>query len=693
MIQLQHIKSKLLFLSVVPIFLVLVLFFSILSHIIEDKKNFELAKKYIFELKAISGVVHFMQLERGLSIGYTTKKDFTKKDEQLEIARKELDGAIQKALNIYTKQDKNGSILTLLETIKRERELFVFAKTTPYEIKERYSQKIAMLLTYASTVPTLMDDRQNRNFMQAFVYLATAKEALGIIRATLNQSFISNELAQREQITIQESLKIYAIETERFKNSVHNEFLDYFEANFKDAKTEKTFEIIQNTLHENRLTLLPNEWFEEATHTVDFFKKMEDALFIHVNTFVADKLKAIIYQLTLIAALLFLFSAILIVTIVTIVKKILSSANELNEEHSGSLALLEQYKSAVDRSFIVSKTDAKGIITYVNDEFCKISGYSKEEVIGKSHNIIRHPSTPEALFMEMWHTIKELKEPWFGELQNLSKTKEGYWTKSVINPILDKNNNVVEYIGIRIDITEIKNAKEAALSAQRAKSAFLDTMSHELRTPLNAVIGFSQIIKMKSDLSEQKRNEYIEKIHLSGVHLLGLVNNILDFSKIDSGKMELHKKEFLLKDFIDKASLFVEGEALLKNIFIQKKGIDESKIIADEQLLKQVCINILSNAIKFSDVNTTITISYKLQEPNHILSICDEGVGLTQEQLASLFQPFSQIKEHQNQAIKGTGLGLAISQKIVALHGGTIEVQSSPNKGSCFSISLPMQKE
>ena len=692
MIQLQHIKSKLLFLSIVPIVLLLVLFFLILSDTIEDKRNFELTKKYIFELKAISGIVHFMQLERGLSIGYMTKNNFTKKDKQLENISKELESAIQKALSIYTKQGKNGSILTLLETIKRERELLEFAKTTPYELKERYSQKIAMLLTYASTIPTLMDERQNRNFMQAFVYLATAKESLGIIRATLNQSFINDAFEQREQITIQESLKIYNTELERFKNSVPEEFLNSFEANLKDAKVEKTFTIIEEALAQKHLTLMADAWFEEATRTINFFKKMEDALFAHVAELVADELRAIIYQLTLIATLLLLFSTILIATILTLVKKILSSANALSEEHFGSLALLEQYKSAVDRSFIVSKTDAQGIITYVNDEFCKISGFSREEVLGKSHKIIRHPNSPKALFKEMWHTIKERKEPWFGEIQNLSKTKESYWTKAVINPILDKNGNVVEYIGIRIDITEIENAKEAALSAQRVKSAFLDTMSHELRTPLNAVIGFSQIIKAKSDLPEQKRNEYIEKIHLSGVHLLGLVNTILDFSKIDSGKMELHIKEFALEAFMEKAVLLVEGEAAKKGIALVREGL-EGTIRADEQLLKQVCINILSNAIKFSEAHTTITITYKLQEPNHLLSICDEGVGLTQEQLALLFQPFSQIKEHQNQAIKGTGLGLAISQKIVALHGGAIDVQSTPNKGSCFCISLPTHKE
>lgn len=156
--------------------------------------------------------------------------------------------------------------------------------------------------------------------------------------------------------------------------------------------------------------------------------------------------------------------------------------------------------------------------------------------------------------------------------------------------------------------------------------------------------------------------------------------------------MELHIKEFALETFMQKVLLLVEGEAAKKSIALSQEGL-EGTLRADEQLFKQVCINILSNAIKFSAAHTTITISYKLQESNHLLTICDEGVGLTQEQISLLFEPFSQIKEHQNQAIKGTGLGLAISQKIVALHGGTIDVQSTPNKGSCFCISLPTHKE
>ncbi|MGB5791603.1 PAS domain S-box protein [Poseidonibacter sp.] len=129
-------------------------------------------------------------------------------------------------------------------------------------------------------------------------------------------------------------------------------------------------------------------------------------------------------------------------------------------ENKQNTQLLEQYKNTVDRSSIVSKADAKGIITYVNEAFCEISGYSKEELLGKPHNLVRHPDMDSSVFKEMWHCIKDLKKPWMGKVKNRKKDGSDYWVQTIINPILDKNNNVLEYIGIRTDVTEIEQMKE-----------------------------------------------------------------------------------------------------------------------------------------------------------------------------------------------------------------------------------------
>lgn len=669
----------------------------ILSQSLSEKNNFELTKGYILESIAISKIVHAMQTERGLSSGFLAKNELDKQDTNLLLARDALNKALDNAKYIYKKKQlKDKTILNLLNEIDVTRKNMDLKTKSIAYIKDYYSQKIELLLSYVATIPTFMNDKESRNFVQALVYLSSAKESLGIIRATLNKVFIENKILIDDYSTIKGSLKNYNHNIDAFKSTITEDFLKEFEEIFKGKNIDNTFAIIDDSLANSKNNIdfatNPDYWFEQASQTINLLNSVENALFHEIGNIIDEKLNSIFYKLALIVILSTIGIIALISITFSFVKNILTSTNKLNEEFSNSKSLLEQYKSSVDRSFIVSKTDKKGVITYANDEFCKISGYSRDELIGKSHNIIRHPDTEMAIFKELWHTIRDKKEPWFGEIKNLKKDKSSYWTKAVINPILDSNQNIIEYIGIRTDITELENAMIAALSAEKAKSTFLATMSHELRTPLNAVIGFSQILMAKDDMPKEKIRTFVEKINISGKHLLNLVNNILDFSKIESGRMNLNKREILLENFINETILLVENEALKKDIEIIKKGFFEISLSADEQLLKQVILNILSNAIKFSNQNSAINISYKNDEENHIISICDEGVGLSQEQLEKLFKPFSQVQEHQNTALKGTGLGLVISQKIVELHNGNIEVKTQSGKGSCFYISIPIIK-
>ncbi len=369
------------------------------------------------------------------------------------------------------------------------------------------------------------------------------------------------------------------------------------------------------------------------------------------------------------------------------------SINELKQESAqkqNSIAILGQYQNAMDQSYIISQTDTKGRITFVNDLFCKISGYTKEELIGKSHSFVRHEDMPSELFKDMWQTI-HAKKVWRGIVKNKHKLGSSYYVNATVFPLLDKDDIIIGYVGIRDDITELVKAKEEALSAEKAKSAFLATMSHELRTPLNAVIGFSQILMNRSDMPIHTVKSFIEKIHLSGKHLLSLVNNILDFSKMEAQNMELKKQAVDLNYLIADSITLIETAASNKKIRINKENFIANTVFGDAQLLKQVLLNILSNAVKFTPEKTTITLTCKETESECIISICDEGVGLDQEQIKHLFKPFSQIKEHQNEAIKGTGLGLAISKKIIELHHGKIEVQSQVGQGSCFNIYLPKE--
>ena len=350
--------------------------------------------------------------------------------------------------------------------------------------------------------------------------------------------------------------------------------------------------------------------------------------------------------------------------------------------------LLSEYKRAVDLGAIVSKADTRGLITYVNDSFIKISGYTQDELIGRPHSIVRHPDTKKEVFNDMWGKITS-KKVWQGDIKNRAKDGKDYHVYATIVPIVDEHEEIVEYLAIRYDTTNLHHAIEQANAAERTKGRFLANMSHELRTPLNAILGFSQILQRKASLSE-KDALYVEKIALSGNNLLTLVNSILDFSKIEEGEMDYNPTQVNIKELFEDVLVMFETSLHEKNIALSIFECDGSKsIFVDKQLMKQSFINILSNAIKFTQDGGQIKLTYKEENSKHIFGFCDNGQGISKEDIKTLFDPFKQGESAQKNAAKGTGLGLAITKRIIKdLHNGNIWVESEIDKGSCFYISL-----
>lgn len=242
---------------------------------------------------------------------------------------------------------------------------------------------------------------------------------------------------------------------------------------------------------------------------------------------------------------------------------------------------------------------------------------------------------------------------------------------------------------LRASRDEAVIAMNQAQEANRAKDTFLSNMSHELRTPLNAIIGFSQIMLAKQDTPDSVKI-FVDKIHLAGKNLLSLVNTILDFSKIESGKTEIHKTFFSMNDLIKEANILIEPMAENKEIECVVEMEDQIEIYADRQLIKQVIINLMSNAIKFSPEKEKITFMHHHEEDREIFVVIDKGHGIGEDKITAIFDPFVQVREHQNNAIKGTGLGLSIVKKILELHGGNIWVESTVGEGSRFYFTLPV---
>ncbi|WP_373534012.1 PAS domain S-box protein [Microcoleus sp.] len=266
-------------------------------------------------------------------------------------------------------------------------------------------------------------------------------------------------------------------------------------------------------------------------------------------------------------------------------------------------------------------------------------------------------------------------------------------------PILNEDGSIREWVGTCSDIHDRKQAefvlskaKEAAEAASRAKSEFLANMSHELRTPLNGIMGYAQILQRSKILKEEERSR-IDIIYQCGSHLLTLINDILDLSKIEAQKVELQPTDFHFPAFLQGVAEMCRIRAELKGIDFHFPSVSELPIgiRADEKRLRQVLINLLSNAIKFTDEGTVTFIVSFATEGKIRFEIRDTGTGIAQDQLQAIFQPFEQVGDRRRQT-EGTGLGLAISKRIVELMGSTIEVQSEMNVGSIFWFDVNLSQ-
>ena len=241
---------------------------------------------------------------------------------------------------------------------------------------------------------------------------------------------------------------------------------------------------------------------------------------------------------------------------------------------------------------------------------------------------------------------------------------------------------------------EIADKSAQLEAASRHKSEFLANMSHELRTPLNAIIGFSEVLvdRMFGELNE-KQDEYLKDIFASGQHLLSLINDILDLSKIEAGRMELETTDFDLPSAIDNALILVRERATRRGITLGRT-IDEQlgMLRGDERKVKQVLLNLLSNALKFTPEGGRIDVSAHLQDGMAEIAVTDTGVGIAPEDQEAVFEEFRQVGT-ADKKVEGTGLGLALSRKFIELHGGRIWVKSAIGHGSTFTFTLPVRRE
>lgn len=337
-------------------------------------------------------------------------------------------------------------------------------------------------------------------------------------------------------------------------------------------------------------------------------------------------------------------------------------------------------------------------VIYWNTASEKMYGYPKNEAMGKKLTELIVPCESKGDFLNIIRSMeKDRTYVCASENTFLTRKKEEIPVFSSYSAVKTPEDQF-EIFSMEIDLTERKRmeqtlleAKELAETSNTAKSKFLASMSHEIRTPLNAIIGFSDLLidNFAGPLNE-KQMKYAKNISISGKHLLGLINNILDLSKAESGKMEIQYEQVSVPAIVREVVEVMRSTTNSRRITITT-DIEPGTVKADNGKLKQILFNLMGNASKFSHEGGNIAVRAKVIEGFMQFEVEDEGTGIKEEDLPKLFKPFSQIIEPGEEKHEGTGLGLSLVKQLVELHGGNIWVKSEYGKYSIFGFSLPLQ--
>ncbi|MFL5916036.1 MAG: GAF domain-containing protein [Gaiellaceae bacterium] len=353
---------------------------------------------------------------------------------------------------------------------------------------------------------------------------------------------------------------------------------------------------------------------------------------------------------------------------------------------------LESLVSITPAAVVVIDTDE--VVTEWNPAAAELFGYSAEEAVGRS--------VDELVFGSSRFDTDEGREitqeaRTTGRAQRITRRRRRDGTLVDVELMLvplSVDGSHVGFLCVYHDVTELQRARQEAEAATQAKSAFLATMSHEIRTPMNAVIGMTDLL-LGTELTPEQR-EFAEVVHSSGDLLLHVIDDILDYSKIEAGKLDLEQAPFNLRDAVEGALDIVAPRAWEKELELGCLIDDEAPagVVGDEARLRQVLLNLLSNAVKFTERGEVMVLvnAEKTGEGSHRieLAVRDTGIGIPADRMNQLFTSFSQVDASTTRRFGGTGLGLAISKRLVELMGGTIAVDSEQGSGSTFRISLPV---
>ncbi|HRW35055.1 MAG TPA: PAS domain S-box protein [Thermotogota bacterium] len=366
---------------------------------------------------------------------------------------------------------------------------------------------------------------------------------------------------------------------------------------------------------------------------------------------------------------------------------------EIQKAHQRLAMSEKRYRGLLEsQNDLIVRVDKEGRFTYVNPAYCEAFGKKEEELIGKKFTPLVHEEDIESTLKAM---EKLYAPPYRTYIQQRAKTVDGWrWLAWEDNAIRDDNNEIIEIQGVGRDITGLMEAKQTAENANRSKSEFLANMSHEIRTPMNAIIGFSELLEDKCN--DSKMQQYLDGIKNAGKSLLNLINDILDLSKIEAGKLDIQVVKTNITMIIEEILQIFKFKTQEKGITLLSEHCPNIPEIVclDELRVRQILLNLVGNAVKFTDKGhvkiSTETLRKDKDEKtiDFNLMVEDTGIGISENNLQKIFESFTQQDGQNTRKYGGTGLGLTISKKLAGMMKGDITVKSKPGEGSTFALSL-----
>ncbi len=383
--------------------------------------------------------------------------------------------------------------------------------------------------------------------------------------------------------------------------------------------------------------------------------------------------------------------------------RMVGTYTDLTEQKQAEQALQEsesRFKAIFNNATVgISLMGSNGYYIQTNDRFLKLMGYSHDEIVNKTFRDITHPDNIDDNDKYFEQVLRNELNSYRLEKRFIRSDGQIFWADLWASAI-KRDGKLVALLGIVVDLderkkaeAELQKAKELAETANYAKTTFLANMSHELRTPLNAILGYTQIF-LRDNTMCNAHKKGVNTIHRNAEYLLTLINDVLDLSKIEAGKLELYRLNFDLQLMLQDINEIFKMRTVDKNIHYYYDSLTELPVIVygDEKRLRQILINLLSNAIKYTNKNGKVYFRVAYYNNNIHCLVEDSGIGIDKQDIKKIFEPFQQVGSYYYR-LKGTGLGLSITNKLIKLMEGNLKVNSKLGKGSIFSINLPLPTE